>query len=864
MRKRLLILFSFLLLTAVSVAFSDYIIVNLKINDLTSEVNVESGENKNDYKKVTFFDPNGNELDKRYFKNDDLLTYDELPSAYQGAKYEWVDQNGNSIFSLKNSSFTNGVKINKELTLQAKDITTSGTTTPSETNFTFGEDNKGDSVVSTNKGRVVINENDNKGSVIEMKEPILNNVDFDINFQTVDKNNNTSKDNQSIVQELGGYGNTQHSKDRTIGLEDPNSLVSIYKPKANNSSLNSNPLVTRLKLTCDTYLFGTDANHQSWLGVGARTGFFGGSGWSQFSYQGLINGSYCELDLNGHKLYIGNYATLELRGSLIDSSLNKTGEVIVEKGGTLKSTFVIEDHYHETSIPIGYAYGDAPYKMYRMPYLNVKLRLNKGSTLIGYLRLDFGGDEDYFLGIPIENKNYTEKDLNILGNSNEYMINTSSCPDDSYVIREPYWDEYWSPEATKDSTNSETETVQSIVYQKFNYYFYNCLNLEFNTPTINKIEYSGIVTFSIIWDRCDYFIPPYFNIYLYNSTVKIKNNIIFFPGSYLYIDKSSKVIISANSFDISELVNTNVGIPDLLKIDATYQAVGGLMFLNEKPYWKGSWTGRTNDNSQDSQPPEIFDDTTKFWSYVSKNYPAKADIYGEISFDNNVNLVKENYHLGGQINFYNTNNFININNEKVELYNSIFIGTACHFDGSSDVYFNADAFIALPLISRGNVLTDMSTCRLRQNYSTTTYTFDKTTGLITTNTGVNYGYTYYDNNGAYNNRSNSLNKAQYDNYNENDYRNDEDDLRIRFYQATKNQDNTVSMNVPMSSGDSNAYTFIYFRGCFFRYQNGAVDIFKFKGPNPGSNSNGWNSSYTASVVFKDVNSYYGHNAWMIA
>ena len=139
MRKRLLILFSFLLLTAVSVAFSDYIIVNLKINDLTSEVNVESGENKNDYKKVTFFDPNGNELDKRYFKNDDLLTYDELPSAYQGAKYEWVDQNGNSIFSLKNSSFTNGVKINKELTLQAKDITTSGTTTPSETNFMLAQ-----------------------------------------------------------------------------------------------------------------------------------------------------------------------------------------------------------------------------------------------------------------------------------------------------------------------------------------------------------------------------------------------------------------------------------------------------------------------------------------------------------------------------------------------------------------------------------------------------------------------------------------------------------------------------------------------------------------------------------------------------
>lgn len=873
MKKKIIFTLIFLIISSISIALGDYIIANLHIKDFSDDISVETTENKNDYKKVELLDDDNNLLKKMYIKTGDKLEIDDFPLDYQSASYERIDTSTNQTkFSLAQNSFSEGLVVDKEYTLKAIDIASSSAqTTPSNDNFKPVEgENKGDSTVNVGTGSVAINQGNNKGSVISMKEPVLKEVDFDLNFKTTNKDGEES-DEQSIVQDLGDRGNTQHSTDRTIGLEDPNSSKSIYKPKAGTTS-SLNPLVTRLKLECDTYLVGSQEKG-AWLGIGARTGFYGGGGWSQFSYQGFINGSYCELDLNGHKLYIGNNATLELRGSLIDSSAEKTGEVIVQNGGVVKSTFVIEDHYHETSIPMAYTYGDAPFKMYRMPYLNAPLKVNHGGELIGYLRLDFGGDGTDLGLIYIGNDNYVDMEIKIIGDNDEYMINTKLCAPESYIVRKPYWDDYWSPETSKDSINNETETVQSIVYEKFIYEFYDCNNLIVNTPTINGVPYNATVatvSFSMIWDRCDFFVPPYFELYLYNSNATIKNNFIFLPGSYLFIDETSSLTLSANSFSSANLYTVTSGssviindqLPDRLKIKASYQAVGGLMFLNEKPYWKDSWKGWADGNNQDSQPPEIFDDTTNFWSYMNKNYPAKADIHGQILFDNNANLVKEKYHLGGEINFFNNANFLNINNSNVELYNSIFIGTSCHFDTTTP-YFNADTFSVLPLISNDNVLTDMNTLGLRIDYASTKYSFDKITGLITAGNGTKYAYTYYDNNGLYNNWSNGLNKAQYDNYSESEYREVEDDLRAKFYPCTINDDNSVNIQSPMSKGDGGTYKFIYFRGSFFRYENGKVDIFKFKGPNGDSNNNGWNDSYSVAVEYKDVGNYYGHNAWMV-
>lgn len=863
-KTKILFCLSFLILTSVSISLGGYVIANLTING-ENTIEIGTNEDKTNFHKIEFRDGNTS-LKIMYVKDGEKITTDDIPDNYKDAKFEWISSDGdsNNNFTLINNSFSNGLTVTKDLVLTKNDILANqGTTTPNTNNFVNDPNDAGDSTISTSNGKVTINQGNNKGSIITMDEPILNNVDFDLNFKTIDSNGNESS-SQNIEQSLGDNGATQHSTDKTIGLEDPYSNRDIYKPRAGGSS-SLNPLVTRLKLESDTLLIGN-----SWLGVGARTGFFGGSGWSQIGYQGLINGSYCELDLNGKTLIIGNGATLELRGSLIDSSPNKTGMVVVEEGGTVISTFVIEDHYHETSLPIAYLYGDAPFKMYRMPYLTAKLKMNKGSFLRGYLRFDMGGDG---------NNNYVDNILNIIGDSDNYMINTSECKDDSYILREPSWDDFWFPNNSSENNeyNTETETISSIVYEKFNYEFHNCGSVKINNPTLEPIPYKIALTtisFQIFWDRCDFYIPPYFSFYLYNSNVEIRNNIVFMPGSYLYVDENSSIALSSKSFNRQDLYSVDgdfMGIiesrlPGKFKYTATFQSVGGLMFLKEKPYWNDSRSGWTDANSEDSYNAPIFSGTTKFRAYQNLNKPSKCDFYGKIIFSNNA-LYKEKYHLGGEINFYNLEEFMNSynsSNSNVLLFNSIFATSACHFepDGST-VFYNGDYYTVYPLISENNVLTDLTTRGLRNNAANIKYSFDDTSGLIQTNSGAKYAYTFVNNNGVYNNWSNQLNKAQYNNYSENNYLNATDDLDIRFYEIRNESDNVVTMNVPMYSGDTNTYQFIYFRGSFFRFNENKVDIFKFKGPNPGSNNNGWSDAYTINVIYKNVSNYYLSDRWML-
>lgn len=865
-RTKILICLSFLILTSLSISFGSYVIANLTING-DNTINIESSEDTSNYHKIEFRDGDTN-LKTMYVKDGEKITFEDIPTGHQEAKFEWIsnDGNPNNNFSLKNNSFSSGLIVTKDLILTKNDILANqGTTTPNKNNFVDDPNDKGDSVVSTGNGTVVINQGDNKGSVITMDEPILNNVDFDINFKTIDKNGNESS--QNIWQDLGNNGKTQHSTDKTIGLEDPYSTPDIYKPKAGGSS-SLNPLVTRVKLASDTFLTG-----QSWIGVGARTGFYGESGWSQFNYQGLINGSYCELDLNGKTLVIGNGATLELRGSLIDSSPNKTGQVIVENGGTVKATFVIEDHYHERTIPIAYAYGDAPFKMYRMPYLNVKLVLRKGSSLIGYLRLDMGGDSG---------TNYYDGEVKIIGEGEGNVFDTSKNSIDSYIVREPVFDNFRFPESEnqKNIYNTETETINSIVYEKFNYKFYNCDGLAFNTLWIGNIPYDAKIAklnFSILWDRCDFFIPPYFSAYFYNSHVTIKNNIVFLPGSYLYMDSKSSITLSANSSNASDLYDVTSGsgtligwmLSDKMKDKKKYQSIGGLMFINERSYWSDAWSGWVEGNRGEgdalSQNIIIFNSTRKFWKYLNDNFPAYADIYGKIYFDNNVSLFKEKFHLGGLINIYDLSAFKQnlLGDDKVALFNSVFSSVGCNFNLTGKAYFNTDFYSVLPLISNGNVLTDMSSSWLRQDYDTIKFTFDLDSGLIVTNNSQKYAFTYVNNAGVYNNWNNFLNKSQCGDISDQEFMNKEDDLDVKFFKVISDENNVITMNVPMYEGDISNYQFIYFRGSFFRYSNGKVDIFKFKGENPGSNNNGWSDSYTIDVEFKNTDNYYNNNRWMI-
>ena len=855
-RKVFISLISLIFVASSSVAFSSYIINGNKIPGLEENPTIDvNGQEDLNYKKVTFnaYSSSTGTLSELYFyvKSGETISLNDLPNEYRNALIERKTSDGKNILAASNYGFTQGIKVTSDLVFSANQLDLNAVTPPDSSNVERDENNvdqDGNVNVSGNTIRVEEgNNNRDTTTEINLDKPIFNGSIIESTFKDQDGNEATSQDLHKTGE--GDTTSYQHTMDQTIGLEDPTSEKSYYKPNSGtiNSTIdqnNVNNCVTRIKLANDTVLANTT------MTIGARVGYCRwGSDSSQTNFQGFIVGSYNELDLCGNTLIVSSGSTLNLYGSLVDSAGG--GKVIVENGGVLKATFVVEDMHHETSIPAAYSLGDAPFKSFRSPYLNADIQFNKGSKFIGWINIDLGSDS---------NTNMYTKEINFIGDNDTYIMNTSSCSNESYILREPYWDE----EIIAGSKN-ESGTKEDIAYQKFKYKIYDCASLSVNTPNFETIEYTGYA-FDIIWDRCDFFIPNYFDVYLYNSKATIKNNLVFMPGSYLYVDENSEIVLSAKDYGkYSKDWNIgDVALPSEIKIHDFYQAVGGLLFVDKKYNY-------TEINkyciAEDSSKLKIFTGTTNFWSFLNQNRKAKADIYGKISFDTSKSLYKELYHLGGTINIYNLDAFISsVNNSSqyVELYNSAFYGGPCHFNLGRSVYFNVTDYYGLPLISNGNVLTSMTsglnTIGLRSDCKTNIFKFDYDTGVISGNSKT-YIPIFMDKKGTYNNWCNHVNKTCYkpkraiipsNRYDVNNWKSDNDDSRIVFNECTYDSTNNIA--------NYNGQNYIYFRGGFFKYNGSGVDIYKFR--NYGANEGDNNNSYKA-VVLKQDDSFYGYNAWRL-
>lgn len=851
MKKKWFLLISLLVLGTLSTAFANYIVENLVISGTSDDILAEPKEDKTNYKKVTIKPLASSGLSDfyMYVKNEGKLTLNDIPNEYVDALVEYKD--GSVNLSASNNGFSEGITVTRELNLVASSIDLNTVPAPSTDNVKRDESNTdqdGNIIVNGNTVRIEEGSNNRDTTTeINLDKPIFNNGNIESTFKDQDGN-------ESLTQNLEktGEGDTtsyQHTMDQTVGLEDPASESSYYKPNSGikNSTIgqnNVNNCVTRIKLLNDTVLVNTT------MTIGARVGFCRwGSDSSQTNYQGFIVGSYNELDLCGKTLYVSSGSTLDIIGSLVDSVGG--GKVVVENGGVLKATFIIEDAHHETSIPAAYSLGDAPFKMYRSPYLNATIEFQKGSKYIGHFNMDLGSDG---------NTNMHIQDLNIIGDNDSYILNTSASSNSSYIVREPYWDEKMIK-----ATISEVGTKRDIAYQKFKFKAFDCNSLVVNSPTFNAIKYTGY-SFDIIWDRCDFIIPNYFEFYLYNTKATVKNNLVFMPGSYLYADGKSEIVLSANNYgeyDKSWSIG-DVVLPDEIKVHDFYQAVGGLLFVYEKynyaeiqKYYK----------AQDSSRLRIFENTSTLWSYLNKNCNAYADIYGKISFDTSKRLYKELYHLGGRINIYDLDSFINNVNgasNYIELYNSAFYGGPCHFDLAGDAFFNVTDYFGYPLVSNNNVLTSMTsglgTIGIRSDCKTNIYSYDFDTGVIS---GSNKTYIpiFMDKNRNYNNWCNHINKTDYepvdkwigDDYTVDNWKVDNDDSRIVFNECTYNSSTCLA--------NYNGQNYIYFRGGFFKHNGSQVDIYKFRnyGANEGNNTN----SYKNVQLVKN-DSYYGHDAWRLS
>ena len=99
--------------------------------------------------------------------------------------------------------------------------------------------------------------------------------------------------------------------------------------------------------------------------------------------QGHISGDYVELDLNGHTLTVAKGGFVMAAGLITDSSPAKTGNIIIEDGGVLKTSFVVLD-FNGGSLSFGRYSGDVtPFNRYCVPYLKCKVRINNGGNLTG-------------------------------------------------------------------------------------------------------------------------------------------------------------------------------------------------------------------------------------------------------------------------------------------------------------------------------------------------------------------------------------------------------------------------------------------------------------------------------------------------
>lgn len=541
--------------------------------------------------------------------------------------------------------------------------------------------------------------------------------------------------------QVGGValnGSYKEIPDYDVGLTISNtSEISDYKPVTGSNEISSatNFLAIKLTLQNDLILNGCD-----WT-IAGHNGYYGNSNFSQIQVNNFIVGAYCELDLNGHDLILTNGANLNVYGSLTDSSTSRTGKVVVESSSSLTGLVTLEDVSHETDIAV-VMLNQPLFRILRMPYLDCTIEIQNGGYLKGYALKDSGS---------ASSTGY-EMTYNIIGPQ------TSSTGVDTPLLqmsggtitREVYYD---SELKQKVSKNSETGSpYQNIRYQRIKYTISDS-QVDFSSWELD-IDYGGI-SFTGNFKESQFFVPFYFDFYLYNSTVNIDQPLVFMPGSYVRVDEKSTINL-------------------VYKSDPA--RCGGLIFspylFNEREASENSSLGvmllkAGSSSTNDSRLPFVFSrESNLLWDYYNEK-GAVCDFYGTITIDDSQSddFGSLKYVLSGNINFYDLSQVEEIFTENPDIITAsqpYFVPTLAHtnplaimlyvqyseyFDWNTlDTYLNQTGgganyivlcYLISPLISNGYVVaTD-------NEILTKTATYDAKSGLIKYTNGFNQTYQAY-------------------------------------------------------------------------------------------------------------------------
>ena len=549
--------------------------------------------------------------------------------------------------------------------------------------------------------------------------------------------------------------------DTTIGLSNPEANSSEggihkstpYKSQTNsgtytfNSSKNThstNYCANRIVLENDVIFTGD-------ITIGGLTGYYGSNiDYSQSGYQGYINGTYCEIDLNGHDLIMTNDSHIISYGSITDSSrfetTNDTGTLVMLPNSNLQSPFVIEDVFLPLSAPVSYFNNNAPFNFYRCPYLDCKTIFYAGSHFQGEYKVDLAGLGDATMGI--------QGIINLIGSKTDASNNYLLLLQTGKIIRDVTY-------------NNNFSAYSSNLYnQRISYSIANA-SLIFSNFVIN-FEVSSInATFDS--RKYQFFIPFFYRVNVINSTVSLNQELVFMSGSSLYFDKNSTLILSYSNL---------LSQPGASGIDAqTYQTVGGLSFLDT--FYYSLYSNSVSEKNAcypfyDNGNTNLMTNTTytNLWKNLAKQ-PAYCDFDGTIvfssAFDSSGNQIPQ-YHpftLGGQFDIQNINDFrykINQWNsavsgslKKIQLFTNYFMlgpNTAPNKTSIKLNYFYVRGFYTIPLMTRQNELlvdittTDYSTkgISLPSSSGTSfipsapTSCYDSVSGLIETSSGNTYAF----------------------------------------------------------------------------------------------------------------------------
>lgn len=247
--------------------------------------------------------------------------------------------------------------------------------------------------------------------------------------------------------------------------------------------------------------------------------------------EGMINGEYVCLDLNGHNVYVSSTGGLYSYGLIKDTA---GSGAIINKGGTVQTLAVAFDYKGGTSTTNSVNNDVFPFFLYSLPYLRCDLYMYYSGSTWG----------SFNAVCRVKATSYTSAtnvNLPFIGDSSSCLFRVGTPVDSSSSFIKYEYDKLENVLADAEvASTSDFNTVYRNLIALKNRFTFSGVDFEFCSITIN----AGA---SVTTGELNFPISPFIDIYLEASEFTFSQGIIFMPGSTLYADEDSSIIMSANS-----------------------------------------------------------------------------------------------------------------------------------------------------------------------------------------------------------------------------------------------------------------------------------------------------------------------------